>query len=53
MDEFICLKAKAYTFKCGDDNNNKLKGIYISQTKHFKFEGYKKCLDGEKYQGKL
>ena len=39
-----------YAFKCGDDNKRKLKGITKSQAKHNKFEEFKKCLDGEKYQ---
>ena len=28
----------------------KIKGISKSQPKHYKFEEYKKCLDGEEYQ---
>ena len=39
-----------YAFKCGNDSKNKLKGISKSQSKNFKFEEYKKCLDGEDYQ---
>ena len=39
-----------YTFKCGNDSKNKLKGVSKSQSKHIKFEEYKKCLDGEEYQ---
>ena len=39
-----------YAFKCGDDSKNKLKGVSKFQSKHFKFEEYKKCLDGEEYQ---
>ena len=50
IDEFICLRNKMYAFKCGDDSKNKLKGISKSQSKHIKFEEYKKCLDGEEYQ---
>ena len=50
IDEFICLRSKMYAFKCGDDSNNKLKGISKSQSKHIKFDEYKKCLDGEEYQ---
>ena len=45
IDEFICLRSKMYAFKCGDDNKNKLKGIFKSQSKNTKFEEYKKCLD--------
>ena len=50
IDEFICLSSKMYAFKCGDDSKNKLKGISKSQSKNIKFEGNKKCLDGENYQ---
>ena len=37
-------------YKSGDDSKNKLKGISKSQSKNFKFEEYKNCLDGEEYQ---
>ena len=37
-------------FKSGDDSKNELKGISKSQSKHIKFEKYKKCLDGMEYQ---
>ena len=47
IDEFICLRSKMHAYKCGDDSKNKLKGISKSQSKNFKFEEYKKCLDGE------
>ena len=40
-----------YAFKCGDDSKNKLNGTSKSQSKHFKFEEYAKCLDGEEYEG--
>ena len=50
VDEFICLRSKMYAFKCGVDSKNKLEGIFKSQSKHIKFEVYKKCLDGEEYQ---
>ena len=39
-----------YAFKCGDDSKNKLKGISKSQSKHIKFEEYKKRLHGKEYQ---
>ena len=52
IDEFVCLRSKMYAFKCGNDGKNKLKGISKSQSKDFKFEEYKKCLDGEEYQRK-
>ena len=32
-----------YSFNCGDDSKNKLKGISKSQSKHPKFEKYKNC----------
>ena len=52
IDEFVCLRSKAYSFKCKDiiERKNKTKGISKSQSKHNKFEEYKKCLDGEEYQ---
>ena len=42
IDEFVCLRSKMYSFKCGDDSKNKLKGVSKSQLKHNKFEEYKK-----------
>ena len=39
-----------YSFKCGDDSKNKLKGISKSQSKHIKFEEYYNCLFGGEYQ---
>ena len=39
-----------YSFECGADSKNKLTGFSKSQSKHIKFEEYKKCLDGEKNQ---
>ena len=36
--------------KSDDESKNKIKGISKSQSKHIKFEQYKKCLDGGKYQ---
>ena len=50
IDEFVCLRSKAYSFKCGNKNTNKLKGISKSYSRNIKFEEYKKCFDGEKYQ---
>ena len=52
IEEFVCLRSKAYSFKCNDnnENKNKIKGISKSQSQHIKFEEYKKCLDGEEYQ---
>ena len=52
IDEFVCLRSKAYSFKCKneDESKNKRKGISKSQSKHNKFEEYKKCSDGMGYQ---
>ena len=52
IDEFVCLRSKAYSFKCNyeDESENKIKGISKSQSEHNKFEEYKKCLDGMAYQ---
>ena len=52
IDEFVCLISKAYSFKCNDnkENKNKRKGVSKSQSKLFKFEESKRCLDGGEYQ---
>ena len=50
IDEFIALRSKAYSFKCGDDNKSKLKGICKSQVKNIKFNEYYQCLFGGNYQ---
>ena len=50
IDEFVSLRSKMYAFICVDDSKNKLKGISKFQSKHIKFEEYKKCLDGKEYQ---
>ena len=52
IDEFVCLRSKAYSFKCKneDENKNKIKGISISQSKHIKFGEYYNCLFGGEYQ---
>ena len=52
IDEFVCLRSKAYSFKCknNDENKNKIKGISKSQSKHIKFEEYHNCLFGGEYQ---
>ena len=52
IDEFVCLRSKAYSFKCknNDENKNKIKGISKSQSKHIKFEEYYNCLFGKEYQ---
>ena len=52
IDELVCLRSKAYSFICEDDNEskNKIKGTSKSQPKHIKFEECKNCLDREEYQ---
>ena len=50
IDEFVCLISKMYAFKCGNDRENKLKGVSKSQSKNIKLEEYRKCLDGEDFQ---
>ena len=52
IDEFVCLRSKAYSFICKDnnENENKIKGISKSQSKHTKFEEYYNCLFGGDYQ---
>ena len=52
IDEFVCLRSKAYSFKCKGkiESKNKMKGISKSQSKLIIFEEDKKSLDGEEYQ---
>ena len=50
IDEFVCLRKKMYAFKCGKESKDKLKSIFINQSKNIKFEEYKTCLDGMEYQ---
>ena len=52
IDEFVCLRTKAYSFKCKDntESKNKMKGISRSQSKHIKFEEYYNCLFGGEHQ---
>ena len=52
IDEFGCLRSKAYSFKCKDkiESKNKIKGISKSQSKHIKFEESYNCLFGGEYQ---
>ena len=52
IDEFVCLRSKAYSFKCKseDENKNKIKGISKSQSQHIKFQEYYNCLFGKEYQ---
>ena len=52
IDEFVCLRSKAYSFKCQneDESKNRIKRVSKSQSKHIKLDEYKSCLDGEEYQ---
>ena len=52
IDEFVCLRSKAYSFKCknNDENKNKIKGISKSQSKHIKFKEFYNCLFSKDYQ---
>ena len=45
IDEFVCLRSKIYSFRCGNDSKNNLKSISQNQSKNIKFEEFKKCLD--------
>ena len=38
------------SFNCGDDSKISLKGISNSYSKNYKFDDYKKCLDGNDYR---
>ena len=52
LDEIVCLRSKAYSFKCKDnkEDKNRIKGISKSQSKHIKFEEYYNCFFGKGYQ---
>ena len=52
IDEFVCLRSKAYSFKGknNDENKNKIKGISKSQSKHIRLEEYYNCLFGREFQ---
>ena len=52
IDEFFCLRSKAYLFRCKykHENKNKIKRISKSQSKHIKFEENYNCLFGGEYQ---
>ena len=52
IDEFVCSRSKAYSFKCKDntESKNKIEGLSKSQSKLIKFEEYKKSLNGMEYQ---
>ena len=42
MDEIFCLRGNMYSFKCGDESKNNLKGISKFKRKKIKFEDFKK-----------
>ena len=46
------MRSKGYSFKCGDnkEDKNKKKGISKSQSKYIKFEEYYNCLFGKEAQ---
>ena len=48
IDEFICLRSKASSSKCGSDEK-RLKVISKSQSKSIDFERYYKCFYRKKY----
>ena len=52
INEFVCLRSKAYSFKCKNnaENKNKIKGISESQSRHIKIEEFYNCLFGKEYQ---
>ena len=50
IEEFICLRSKAYSFQCEGDYKNKLKGISKMSVKKFFFEEYYNCLFGGKFR---
>ena len=50
IDEFVCLRSKKYSFKCGDDSKNKSKCVSKSQSRHINFKEYYNGLFGEEYQ---
>ena len=52
INVFVCLRSKAYSFKCkvNIESKNKIKSISKSQSKHIKFEEYYNCLFGKEYQ---
>ena len=53
IDEFICLRSKAYSFKCNDENTIKLQGIFIACSKNIKFEELKKMFRWPRISKKL
>ena len=49
IDEFISLGNEAFSFKCGSNDTNKMKGISKGQSKSINFEEYYTCLFGKDY----
>ena len=47
--EFICLRSKAFSFRCGIPNKYKLKSISKTQSRNIEFEDYCNCLFGGEY----
>ena len=47
IDEFVCLRSKMCSCKCGRGRKNKFNGVSKSQSKHIDFEEYKNSLDGK------
>ena len=48
------MRSKAYSFKCrsGDENKNKVKGVFKPQSDYTKLHGILKSVHGEDYQKK-
>ena len=44
IDEFICFRNQAYSFKCNEKNTNKMKSFSKSQVKNIKFNEFYNCL---------
>ena len=50
IDEFIALRSKMYAFKCGNDSENRLKGVSKSYSKNNKLEEKYNCFFGRECQ---
>ena len=50
IDEFVCLRSKMFSFKCGNDSKINLKGFSKSHPQRIKFEEHHKCLFGGEYR---
>ena len=50
IDEFVCLRSKSISFKCGNNSKKKSKGTSKSQSKSIESEAYYNCLFGGNYQ---